>query len=95
MIVPALTLALKLSMPQAIGTSLLVIAINSAVALSTRLATTSIEWEVTIPFVVAAVVGVLIGGRLADRIDPQKSLRGFAALLVAVALYTGARGALG
>ena len=43
-IVPALTLLLKLSMPEAIGTSLLVIAINSAVALAARLATTSIDW---------------------------------------------------
>lgn len=94
-IVPALTLTLKLPMPQAIGTSLLVIAINSAVALSTRLASASIEWRVTAPFVVAAVIGVLIGGRVADRIDARKSLRGFAGLLIAVALYTGVRGALG
>ena len=37
-IVPALTLALKLPMPEAIGTSLLVIVINAAVALSTAAA---------------------------------------------------------
>lgn len=88
-IVPALTLVLKLSMPQAIGTSLLVIAINSAVALSARIATTTIDWKVTIPFVATAVVGVLVGGRIADRIDAERSLRWFAALLVALALYTG------
>lgn len=87
-IVPALTLALRLPMPQAIGTSLVVIAINSGVALVTRLATTSVEWGVTLPFVVAAVIGVLVGGHVADRIDARKSLRGFAALLVAVAMYT-------
>ncbi|MDP1805116.1 MAG: sulfite exporter TauE/SafE family protein [Acidimicrobiales bacterium] len=88
-IVPALALGLKLPMPQAIGTSLLVIAINSAVALSARIATTSIEWEVTVPFTIAAVAGVLTGGRVADRIDAQRSLRWFAGLLVVVALYTG------
>lgn len=93
-IVPALTLALKMPMPEAIGTSLLVIAINSGVALTTRLATTTIEWSVTLPFVLAAVVGVLVGGGVAGRLDATKSLRGFATLLVAVALYTGARGAL-
>lgn len=90
-IVPALTLALRLPMPQAIGTSLLVIAINSGVALTARLATTSIEWRITIPFAVAAVLGVLAGGRVADRIDATRSLRAFAALLVAVALYTALR----
>lgn len=92
-IVPALTLALKLSMPEAIGTSLLVIAINAAVALSTRLATTTIDWSVTLPFVIAAIAGVVTGGRVADRLDPQRSLRWFAALLVAVAVYTAFRAA--
>ncbi|MFP5257189.1 MAG: sulfite exporter TauE/SafE family protein [Acidimicrobiia bacterium] len=88
-IVPALALVLKLPMPEAIGTSLLVITVNSAAALSMRLATTSIDWEVTLPFVVTAIVGVVTGGRLADRLDPERSLRWFAALLAAVALYTG------
>lgn len=88
-IVPALTLLLKLSMPEAIGTSLLVIAINSATALAARLGTSSIEWAVALPFTIAAIGGVIVGGRIADRLDAHRSLRWFAALLVAVALYTG------
>jgi uncharacterized membrane protein YfcA len=90
-IVPALALGLKLPMPQAIGTSLLVIAINSGVALTTRLATTTIDWQVTLPFTVAAIAGVLSGGKVADRLDPERSLRWFAGLLVAVAAYTAIR----
>jgi uncharacterized protein len=90
-IVPALALGLKLPMPQAIGTSLLVIAINSAVALAARLATTTIDWHITIPFTVAAIAGVLYGGKVADRLDPERSLRWFAALLFAVAAYTAVR----
>jgi uncharacterized membrane protein YfcA len=90
-IVPALALGLKLPMPQAIGTSLLVIAINSAVALTTRLATTTIDWHITVPFTVAAIAGVLSGGKVADRLDPERSLRWFAGLLVAVAVYTAIR----
>jgi uncharacterized membrane protein YfcA len=93
-IVPALTLGLKLPMPQAIGTSLLVIAVNAAVGLAGRLATTGIDWAVTAPFTVAAVAGVLTGGRLADHLDAKGSLRWFAGLLVAVALYTGSRAGL-
>jgi len=87
-IVPALTLVLGLSMPEAIGTSLLVIAINSGVALFLRLGHSTIEWRVAIPFTVAAIAGVLTGKHLADRLDPKSSLRWFAALLVALALYT-------
>jgi uncharacterized protein len=93
-IVPALTLALKLPMPKAIGTSLLVITINTAVALTTRLATTSIDWNVTLPFVIASIGGVLTGARVADRLDPRRSLRAFATLLVAVAIYTALRAGL-
>jgi uncharacterized membrane protein YfcA len=87
-IVPALTLLLGLAMPDAIGTSLLVIAINSAVALLLRLGHSTIEWRVAIPFTATAILGVLTGKRMADRLDPKSSLRWFALLLVAVACYT-------
>ncbi|MGK2959366.1 MAG: sulfite exporter TauE/SafE family protein [Acidimicrobiales bacterium] len=91
-VVPALTLLLFLPMPEAIGTSLLVVAINASVALMTRFATdATIEWKVTIPFTIAAVAGVLSGAKVADRIDSERSLRWFAALLVAVAVYTATR----
>jgi hypothetical protein len=87
-IVPMLTLLLGFAMPQAIGTSLLVVAINSAVALAARVGTTSIDWTVAGAFSVAAVAGVLAGGRIADRIDAQKSLTAFAAGLVLLAMFT-------
>jgi uncharacterized membrane protein YfcA len=90
-IVPALTLVLGMSMPKAIGTSLLVIAINSAVALATRIGTSTIDWGIALPFTLAAVAGVLAGGRIADRLDAERSLRWFAGLLVVVACYTAAR----
>lgn len=90
-IVPALALIMRLPMPDAIGTSLLVIAINAAVALASRVATTSIDWGITIPFAIAAIAGVTTGGRIAGRLDAERSLRWFAALLVAVAAYTAVR----
>jgi uncharacterized membrane protein YfcA len=90
-IVPALTLVLGLPMAEAVGTSLLVIAINSGIALSTRLATTTIDWATTAPFTLAAVLGVFAGGRLAGRLDAERSRHWFAVLLVAVAIYTAIR----
>jgi uncharacterized membrane protein YfcA len=87
-IVPALTLVLGLSMPEAIGTSLLVIAINSAIALAGRLETSTIDWGVALPFTISAILGVVYGKHIADRLDAQRSLNWFAALLVGVALYT-------
>ena len=94
-IVPALALVMRLPIPEAIGTSLLVVAMNSAVALASRIATTSIDWRTTILFTIAAVAGVTTGGRIASRLDAQRSLRWFAALLVAVAGYTATRSILG
>jgi uncharacterized protein len=86
-IVPALTLVLGFTMPQAIGTSLLVIAINAATALAARLGTTGIEWSVALPFTVAALAGVLAGSRVASRVDASALVRWFAAALVALSLY--------
>lgn len=90
-VVPALTLALGLNMPQAIGTSLLVVAINSAVALIVRLETAQVDWTVALPFTIAAVIGAQLGAQIADRAQPERSLRAFAVGLVALALFTGAR----
>lgn len=93
-IVPALVLALGFSMPEAVGTSLLVIAINSAVALTTRLQAGSIEWNVVIPFTVASLIGVIIGSRLAHTRDSASLQRWFVGLLVVVAIYTAVRSGL-
>jgi uncharacterized membrane protein YfcA len=94
-VVPTLTLLVGSNMPEAVGTSLLVIAINSAVALTTRLVTTNLTWHVALPFTLAAIIGVLAGHRLAVRLDPRHSLQYFAAVLVAVAVYTAVRAGSG
>lgn len=90
-IVPALTLLLGFAMPEAIGTSLLIIAINAAVALAARLGAETVDWSVTVPFTLAALAGVLTGSRTADRLPAHTMLRSFAALLVAVGIYTATR----
>lgn len=87
-IVPALTLLLGFAMPQAIGTSLLVVTINSATALVARLGSAHIDWGIAAAFTAAAVAGVLAGGYVASRIDAERSLRAFAAGLVGLALFT-------
>ena len=87
-IVPALVLVLRFDMPIAVGTSLLVIAINSGTALATRLATTGVDWRIAVPFTLASLAGVLFGNLLASRAPSSTLVRWFAALLVAVAVYT-------
>jgi uncharacterized protein len=93
-IVPALVLALGFTMSEAVGTSLLVITINSAVALTTRLQSGSIEWSTVIPFTIASLVGVIVGSRLARTRDSSSLQRWFVGLLVVVAIYTAVRSGL-
>lgn len=90
-IVPALVLALGFSMPDAVGTSLLVIVVNSLVALTTRFHSDTIDWGAVVPFTVASVIGVFVGSRLAARRDPRSLQGWFVGLLVIVALYTAGR----
>lgn len=90
-IVPALVLALGFSMPEAVGTSLLVIVVNSVVALATRVHGGAIDWAAVVPFTVASLIGVFVGSKLAAERDPRALQRWFVWLLVAVALYTAGR----
>jgi uncharacterized protein len=93
--VPVLVLALDLTMPTAVGTSLLVIALNSAVSLAARAgAGGHVPWEVVAPFTGAAIGGSLLGRRIAVRLPTTALTRAFAVLLVVVALYVGARALL-
>lgn len=88
-IVPALTLLLGLSMPVAVGTSLLVILANSVTGLLGRLGTElQLDWLLVTVFTAAAVVGSVLGGRLGRRLDPTVLQRAFAGMLVLVAGYT-------
>jgi uncharacterized protein len=88
----AVVLALGFSMPVSVGTSLLVISVNSATALASRAGHgISIDWTVIGVFTTAAVTGSLLGGRVASRVRPEVLSRAFTVLLVAVALYTAAR----
>jgi uncharacterized protein len=88
-IVPALVLALGFEMPVAVGTSLLVIAINSAAALAARLGGhVHLAWPLLGVFTAAALAGALAGNRVASRVDASRLTAAFAVLLIAVAAYS-------
>lgn len=91
-VVPALVLAMRMPMPVAVGTSLVVISVNSASALVSRLGQdVTLDWRVIGSFTVAAIVGSLIGSRITARVSPARLSLAFTVLLVLVALYTAVR----
>ncbi|WP_084156970.1 TSUP family transporter [Haematomicrobium sanguinis] len=68
LIVPALVLLGGLSMPVAVGTSLLVIAMKSFAGLAGYLTTVTLDWPLVAAVTAMAVLGALLGARLSGRI---------------------------
>ncbi|WP_030985515.1 TSUP family transporter [Streptomyces sp. NRRL S-1813] len=89
-VVPALTLVLGLEMPAAIGTSLLVILINSLTALGTRAGTGALDWPLLAGFAACAAVGSHLGNRLTTRLRPQALTTAFACLVTVLAVSMAA-----
>ncbi|MEU5714659.1 sulfite exporter TauE/SafE family protein [Streptomyces sp. NPDC020403] len=74
LVVPALAILGGLPMSIAVGTSLLVIAMKSFAGLAGHLSGVEIDWRLALTVTAVAVVGSLLGGRVAGRI-PQETLR--------------------
>jgi len=86
--VPALVGVLGLRMRLAVGTSLLVITINSLAALAARTGTAGgLDWSVIAPFTGAAILGAWDGKRLGARVSGGRLQRVFAVVLLALAAF--------
>lgn len=77
LLVPALVLLGGLPMPLAVGTSLVIIAMNSFAGLLGYLSSVRIDWSLGAALTAAAVVGALIGARFAGRVNPETLRKGF------------------
>ena len=88
-IVPALVLLAGLPMPLASGTSLLLIAVNSLVALAALGHWPAASLPLMLPLVGGGFAGALVGQRLAPHLSDHLLRRGFAALLLGSALLSG------
>ena len=86
LVVPALVALAGLPIEVAIGTSLLIITINSTAGLLGRLGQGHIDWPVTLAFTGIAVVGSIIGARLASAVSPTTLRRGFGIFVIVMAV---------
>jgi uncharacterized membrane protein YfcA len=96
MIVPALVLLARVPMKEAVGTSLLVIALNAASGFAGYLGQVEVAWALMGAFTAIAVAGILAGTRLVRYVPQEMLRRGFAIFLVlmgVLVLYQN-RGAL-
>jgi len=84
LIVPALVLLLGVPVKEAVGTSLGVIALNSASGFAGYWGKVDIDLVIMAAFTLVAIAGVFVGTRLGRKVSPDGLRRGFAGLLVAV-----------
>jgi uncharacterized membrane protein YfcA len=84
LVVPALVIALRMPMVLAVGTSLAIITINAVASFLPRVAAADLDWPVLLPFTLAAVLGTILGKRVADRLSGSALRRSFAVLLILV-----------
>lgn len=91
LVVPALVLLGGLPMSVAVGTSLVVIAMKSAAGFLGYLGHVQVDFQLASIVAASAVVGSVIGGKLAGRI-PQESLRkGFGYFVVVMGAFMMSR----
>ena len=86
-IVPALALLLGLDMPVAIGTSLVIIVINSGAGFAAHITRTSVDWPIALVFAGVSLVIAAVTGRLGAKVNPDRLRRWFALLIIAVAVF--------
>lgn len=86
-VVPALAILGGLSMREAVGTSLLVIAMNSAAAVAGHLGEVEIPVALAASLTAVAIVGSVAGGSLAGRIRQDVLRRAFAWFVIVMAVF--------
>jgi len=92
LVVPALVIILRVPMTYAIGTSLLIITLNSVSSMASRLGSPlHLDWRIVVPFTLLAVVGSLLGKRVADKCSGDALTKAFAVMLILVGGYVAAQ----
>lgn len=87
LIVPALSLVGGMPIKKAVGTSLLVIALNSFAGFAGHVSHVSIDLHLAALVSGAAVVGSFLGSRLSGLVQPTSLRRGFAGFVLVMAAF--------
>lgn len=87
LIVPALVMLVGLPMQQAVGTSLVVIAMNSLAGFLGHLGDGALDVPSLIVFVAAGLAGTFAGARLAHRLPAARLRQAFAGFVILLAIF--------
>jgi uncharacterized protein len=87
LIIPILVLYIKLPMKTAVGTSLMIVAINSLFGFLFSLKQFSFDWTVLIIFSLISVAGIFIGSRFAEKVPGAVLKKIFGWFILAMGIY--------
>ncbi len=87
LIIPALVVLSKLSMKQAVGTSLLIIAAKSLIGFTGDLGHATIDWTLLLTVTGLAIAGIFLGDVLSKKVDGNKLKVGFGWFVLVMGVY--------
>lgn len=87
LLIPTLVLFVGLPMKEAIGTSLLIIALNSLIGFTGDLGHFSIDWKFLCLITLIAIAGIIIGGLINKKVKGEKLKKGFGWFVMIMAIF--------
>lgn len=87
LLIPSLIFLLKLPMKKAIGTSLMIIALNSLIGFTADLGHFNIDWKFLLTMTSIAIAGLFIGNVMSMRIPAAHLKKGFGWFVLIMGIY--------
>ena len=87
LLIPALVIFMKLPMKKAIGTSLLIIALNSLIGFLGDIGRHSIDWKFLMAVSALAITGIFIGGHFNEKINSDRLKKSFGWFVLVMGIY--------
>jgi uncharacterized protein len=87
LLIPTLVLVLGIPMREAVGTSLMIIALNSLIGFAGDIGHFAIDWIFLLKITAIAMAGIIVGGMIAKRVDATFLKKGFGWFIMAMGIY--------
>ncbi len=87
LLIPALVILMKLPMKEAVGTSLLIIALNSLIGFLGDIGRHAIDWKFIIIISAIAIAGIFVGSYFNQKVNANKLKKGFGWFVLAMGIY--------
>jgi len=87
LLIPTLVLLVKLPMKDAVGTSLLIIALNSLIGFTGDIGHFTTNWIFLIKITIISIAGIFVGGLIGKKIPGDKLKKGFGWFVLVMGVY--------